>query len=83
MLRKSGVNGYDETSYTLHIPDEYCSPGLEVGIIFTARGINMSGQTIAWKDVDAMRKLALEYSEHRSCQGYVQEYQFVNKGEFK
>ena len=54
------VNGYGETFWKTTIPDEYCSPGLEVGIVASRVGIRIGLDMIEWEAIDKARKLATE-----------------------
>lgn len=55
MISKIGMNGYKETFWRLRVPDEECSPGLEVGVTTGDRGITIGGSLIAWADIDEAR----------------------------
>lgn len=55
MIKQAGVNGYNETHWTLHVPDEHCQPGLEVGIICVEKGIRIGGDLIPWGQIDEAR----------------------------
>ena len=63
MIVISGVNGYGEQHWTLHIPDEHCAPGLEVGVVATAKGLVVGDGVISWADIDSAREKALGHSD--------------------
>lgn len=62
-LKACGKNGYGETFWKLCVPDEHCSPGLEVGISAGERGVTIGGRLIKWADLDAARAKASQGCE--------------------
>ena len=63
MSAKSGVNGYGEQHWTLHVPAEHCAPGLEVGVVATAKGLVVGDGVISWADIELARENALSHSD--------------------
>lgn len=58
MITKEGVNTTGETHWKLHVPDEHCAPGLEVGILATESGLKIGGELINWGEIEKARKKA-------------------------
>ena len=54
-LKACGKNGYGETFWKLCVPDEHCSPGLEVGISAGERGLTIGGRLLNWAELDQSR----------------------------
>jgi len=50
---KSGIES--RPSWTLHVPEEHCTPGLEVGIFPSKDGILIGGETISWEEIEHAR----------------------------
>jgi hypothetical protein len=64
MIAKSGVNGYGEQHWTLHVPEEHCAGGLEVGVVATAKGLVVGDGVISWDELDAGRQMACTHSDN-------------------
>lgn len=58
MLKKGGFDGKDRQHWTLHVPDEHCSPGLEVGIVAGENGLEIGGELINWGEIETARREA-------------------------
>lgn len=65
MLTQEGVNSSGNTHWKLHVPDEVCRPGLEVGIFALSDGLMIGGHVIPWGDLYAARLKALGNVFHR------------------
>ena len=52
MITKEGVSRKNEHVWTLHVPDEFCTPGLEVGIYATTVGLMIGGNLISWGELE-------------------------------
>jgi hypothetical protein len=63
MITRSGVNGYGEHHWTLHVPEERCVVGLEVGVIATAKGLVVGDGVISWDELDVGRQMACTHSD--------------------
>lgn len=59
MLTREGPNGQGQTFWKLHVPDEHCAPGLEVGVIATADGLMVGGDVIPWNEIEVAKLRAL------------------------
>lgn len=57
MITREGVNKYDQTEWKLHVPDEQCFPGLEVGIFAIHSGLMIGGNLITWEELEAAKQL--------------------------
>ena len=55
MLRKDGLNGAKETTYTLFVPEEHCVKGLEVNVRTSVEGMVIGGELIGWDEIDIAR----------------------------
>lgn len=58
MITEEGINGSGETHWKLHVPEEHCVPGLEVGIYATERDLKIGGELINWGEIEKARKEA-------------------------
>jgi hypothetical protein len=63
MLAREGKNGHDEQIWKLIVPDEHCTPGLEVGITAHAGGLCIGDTTISWEDLEKAKKAAQAYGQ--------------------
>lgn len=57
MITREGVNKLNQTEWKLHVPDEHCLPGLEVGIFATQEGLMIGGNVITWEELNLAREL--------------------------
>jgi len=55
VITEEGINGSGQTHWKLHVPEEHCAPGLEVGILATERGLMIGGELISWGDIEKAR----------------------------
>ena len=58
MITEEGRNSKDETHWKLHVPDEHCAPGLEVGIVATEQGLRIGGELLTWIDIETAKMYA-------------------------
>jgi len=56
VIIKRGVNGFDQQCWTLEVPEEHCSPGLEVAILVTSQGISIGDGIISWDEISKARE---------------------------
>jgi hypothetical protein len=63
MLIKGGKNGYDNQSWKLTVPDEHCTPGLEVGVVADAGGLSIGDGRITWEELEKAKKAAQAYGQ--------------------
>lgn len=59
MITSEGINNAGQTHWKLHVPDEHCMPGLEVGIFATANGLMIGGELLPWHELYAAKLKAL------------------------
>jgi hypothetical protein len=59
MLTNEGTNSQGQTHWKLHVPDEHCALGLEVGIFATANGLMVGGNLLPWNEVYVAQQKAL------------------------
>lgn len=58
MITKEGFNSRNEHYWKLHVPDEHCAPGLEVGIVATDSGLVIGGNRITWGELEIAKREA-------------------------
>ena len=62
MITKEGFNANKEHIWKLHVPDEFCAPGLEVGIYATSTGLLIAGNLISCGELEIAKREAQKIS---------------------
>jgi len=51
-MKHEGTNDKNETFWKLYVPDEHCTPGLEILIVATEDGLKIGHDLLTWNDIE-------------------------------